>query len=332
MMVFLITLVAPVVFARNFDEKPNPIQEKQITLQFKARLLEPGLKNSEQQENREITFGPVNWDTPDKGVVLAHMWNISSLVEFELSQDRHAFQSLRITPVSRNAPTNSWNVWRHRYAYELVPGQGYFWNSLDMRKEPIDSTQALFLDHYLKDVWSYWTIKRLPKYLSQKSGEPISPETYIPDEDPSVAVLSQALKIKYDTQGLLGRVPVSFQIYLANVPVKVFFDIGKATSGTAPVNAPGGIHWSYDRTQWRERHGYRKTLFGGYEWDEQFPTRNDLSDKDGVLLDSLLDHAVEYWVDVAYTQALADVNKKMTRLVAELQYEIDAYNDAHPDN
>lgn len=67
--------------------------------------------------------------------------------------------------------------------------------------------------------------------------------------------------------------------------------------------------------EWRRRHGYRKTFIGGYEWEPGFPDTTPLTEKEGQLLDALMEKTVEGWVDSAMAQVVYDLNRKVGEAV-----------------
>ena len=288
--------------------------EKSIDVEFRAGFLEPGLEGHHEKSGDEIEFGPVTWLASNEGSVTTRIWNVSAPIEFETDGDSATIKRLRYRPTSSSADS-LWDVWRHRHAYLFLPGDGYYWNSLEDVKPRMDSAAGAFDDQYLKELWSYWTIKRWPQHAERPDIERRG------TDDSDSAILKKSVRIEYDAAGLTRPVRLAFQINLWHMPVRIFLDVASSSATANGEVAPhliGTYRWSYDRSEWRRRHGYHQGLWGKYKTDEGWPEKRKLSEQEGRWLDELLDRCVSYWVDVATEEVMADLESKVDAAVADV--------------
>jgi hypothetical protein len=285
---------------------PPGVRETTVEVRFTAGFLRPRADFHSRPKEEEILFGPVEWDSDRRGIVQTRIWDLNSVIEFECSPDRRQFTSLVINPPARGGPPLLWDVWRHRHAYVLVPGQGYFWNGLEDEKEPLAWDDGVFYDRYLRSLWTFWVMKRLPRHLAGEES-PAGPLVPTPP-----VVMAKDVRLRYDNKGLVRPVSVPFQISVWNVPVKVLFDVvvstGEARSADDPLHYRS--RWSYDRSEWRRLHGYSKNV-AGYDWDGDFPRDVPLTEESGVRLDRLLDRTVAYWVSTAVEQISESIDREL---------------------
>ncbi|MCG3205819.1 MAG: hypothetical protein KCHDKBKB_02542 [Elusimicrobia bacterium] len=296
---------------------PAPLSEKTIDLQFNAGFLEAGRQKANQRWGDEIHFDEIEWSSPTEGSVLARVWNVSSLIQFHISEDRKALKTLRFNP-KPGSPGNMWEAWRHRHAYIFLSGDDYRWNSLEDEKPRLDYDTGAFYDEYLKELWSFWTVKRLPNHASGKSSSVIEDES-------DVSAMKKSIRVRLDQAGLVQPLPVTFQINLWHMPVKIFFEVdssSNAARGYPEIHLVGKYTWTYNRAEWRRRHGYQQDFWGDYKVDADWPEQRRLSQTDGGRLDELLDRTVAYWVDVSIQQVLADLQQKVQMALVQARSEV----------
>lgn len=237
------------------------------------------------------------------GAADVHVWHAGSRVRFETDASG-ALGTLDIQPRSKDAKSDVWNVWRHRHGYGFVVGAGYFWNTLGDVRLPIDRAAGLRFDAFLKRVWGYWTVRALEGSVN------LPLDSTLPRREPHRV----SVRLPLTERGLARPVPAGFQINPWGVPVKIGFELHTSTVAAARgrlVSVKGPARWTYDRHEWRGRHGYERTLFRGYQWRNGFPADVPLSDEDGRALDALLDRGLAFWVEATVELFIADLNHRI---------------------
>ncbi|MCG3205345.1 MAG: hypothetical protein KCHDKBKB_02065 [Elusimicrobia bacterium] len=319
---FLLGLAWQIHFT-SCDSKPPEslgIHERKFPLTFRAQFLSPGRQKTGLVRGDEIRFGPVKWLAPTYGLTAAMMWGVATRVVFETTEDRKNVLALKIEPVKKENGESAWNLWRHRHGFQFLSGRGYFWNSVEDTRPLLDPQDSVFFDEVLRHVWGYWVQKRLPYFLSAGNTALGAHWSSLEEPEENLADLKKSVRLKYTKEGLFHPVPVIFQINLWNVPVKIDFQIVKSTDTSKGVFLMIGnkYRWRYDMGEWRRRHGYEKTLLGGFDWAKGFPITEGLSEENGRRLDRLIERTVEIWVDMAVLQVLDHLNRDFAQALSEL--------------
>jgi hypothetical protein len=297
------------------ETESNQVLEKSIEVEFRAVFLEAGYQKMRATKGDEIYFSQLHWDSPLEGNVLTRIWGVPSLIQFHLTEDRKNFTSLVFNP-KPGSPNTPWEMWRHRHAFLLVSGDRYYWNSLEDEKPVMEREKGLFFDRYLKELWSFWTLQTLSKRMEQNN-EPLLDNSY---ENEEFSTLRKKVQIQYDKMGLRNPIDMSFQINLWHMPVKIYFEL---KSSTQPINGSqseyvaNNIRWTYNRAEWRRRHGYFIDVWGDYRFETGWPEKKSLSTTEGQYLDELLDHCVSYWVEVSIQQVMSDLERKVQLALRE---------------
>jgi len=311
----------------------SPAREKTFDLELIAGFLEPGWQKSTERRGDEIRFGPVSWVSPTTGLVRAEMWDVFADVTFETDGSRKKTNAIRIDPVTRNKDESPWNLWRHRHGYQFFYGKGYFFNSLADVRPSMDPAGGAFYDHVLRNVWGYWVRKRLNDYLATGNTGKGADWSSVAPSSTAPSIMEKPIRLKYSARGLERAAPVLFQINLWHVPVKIDFEIVRSTEPRSSgnfISLSHGYRWKYNMAEWRRRHGYQKTFLGNYEWENGFPDEKKITEKEGKLLDGLMDRSVESWVEAAMAQVLFDLNRKLSGAMAELGPTTKNQSDAAP--
>ena len=227
-----------------------------------------------------------------EGTVQVRLWDASALVGFQRDAQGH-LTTLSVVPLSADARSDGWNIWRHRHGYVYVRDEGYYWNTLGDSRLPIRDAQGERYDTFLKAVWSYWTVVGLESVRLQGEPPPTAPS------QPYQRKVRVAL-----ADGRLARpAAVDIQINPWHVPVRVQLDVQSSTT-TAILEMVDGFQWKFDMDDWRQRHGYRRTLFFGYEWLDGFPAPFPMNGATGQELDHLLEKTMEYWSEAVASEVV----------------------------
>ncbi len=274
----------------------------EVDFNIQPSFLEPG------RLPRGRVDEPVEVKRPDDGgdgSVQVRLWQATAVVSYQRDPQGHLTQ-LVVVPLSADATSDGWNVWRHRHGYVFVRGQGYFWNTLGDYRYPIRDEQGARYDAFLKAVWSYWTVVGLETQRLKGA-----PRDAAPTGQPYRRVVRVALR-----DGKLARpASVDFQINPWHVPLRVQLDVQSSTS-SAILEMVDGFRWKYDMDDWRRRHGYRKTFFFGYEWLEGFPAPFPMNNGTGRELDHLLDRTMAFWSEAIAAQVVTELDWKIAASAA----------------
>jgi hypothetical protein len=103
------------------------------------------------------------------------------------------------------------------------------------------------------------------------------------------------------------------------MPVRINFEVvssSNSAQGYAGLHLAGQYHWSYNRAEWRRRHGYQRDVFGDYKVDDDWPESRRLTDEEGQKLDELLDQCVSYWVEVSIQHVLTHLEANIASAIA----------------
>jgi hypothetical protein len=131
--------------------------------------------------------------------------------------------------------------------------------------------------------------------------------------------MKKSIRIRYNAAGLTKPLPVLFQINLWHMPVRINFEVvssSNSAQGYAGLHLAGQYHWSYNRAEWRRRHGYQRDVFGDYKVDDDWPESRRLTDEEGQKLDELLDQCVSYWVEVSIQHVLTHLEANIASAIA----------------
>ena len=285
----------------------NETRTAEVDIAFKAGFLRPGVPASSSYRP-EMVLDKINWTSGHSGLVVAQMWGVNALIEFTASPERDRIEIIHINPLEQGGSPSLWDVWRHRHGILTSP-EGYAWNSTQEEKERLANADGVFYDRFLKGVWTYWALKKLPRHIKN------------PLENSAVSGLDQEnlfvdrIRVRYDANGLKEPVALSMRIHVWDMPVLLAFNVAPS-SATAANPAPGmtyKVRWTYDLDNWRQRHGYKKDLWG-YDWRSGYPAETPLTGEQGKSLDVMLDRSVAYWVDVVAEQLMADLEFKISQL------------------
>jgi hypothetical protein len=288
---------------------PEKTVEQTFTVELEAAFLRPD--GPHPQLDRAITFGPVLWNSATSGIVSVEMWDMKTVLEFETSTDKETITKVEFNRLEKSGSPIFWETWRHRHGIISAPAGGYLWNSNEDVKERIPPQEGALYDRYLKAVWTYWVIKKLPSHLAH-------PERRLSgDETKNADRMKRQIRIKFGTHGVVQPSLLPFQISVWNVPVKISFEVNPSTGDANGIYLSYKTRWTYDQSDWRELHGYKKDLWG-YGWDKDFPPEVPLTDETGKNLDALMDRNVSYWVDVATQLVAADLNGQLQEAMDKL--------------
>ena len=314
-----LSVAAVVAAGEETSPTPEPARERQVEIAFAADFLRPTTSLHSETDPQAIEFGSVTWESSTEGDVPARMWGVSAPLHFKLAADGVTLQKLDFNAPGRGGVPQLWDVWRHRHGYLYGRENGYFWNGFEDEKEPLSEQDGRFYDGFLKDLWTFWTVKKLPALLARTA---TIPTEAAPSPTPDVPEMRQRFPVSYDTHGLREPASFTFEFWAWNVPVRVTCDVLPSTS-TLDGSARFKARWTYDESEWRRVHGYGKDLFG-YSWDKDFPHQGPLTSEEGEKLDRLLEKTVEYWVDAALQQMSTQVDAQLALAVREYAAELTA--------
>jgi hypothetical protein len=261
-----------------------------------------------------MLFGPVQWANPSTGLVHARLWGLTSVVGF-ISEDKKTFTDLSFNDLRLGGSPRFWESWRHRHGFMFVPEKGYFWSSLEDQKEKLEGADGEFYDRYLKAVWTFWTIKKLPRHLVSPAENEL--ENSASENSPSPII--KEVRLTYDSQGLRKPLSIPLQINIWDQPVFIRFEVNPSTAPVTSItetNLRCRYSWTYNREDLRRLHGYTKN-FWGYSWDKDFPKDVPISPDTGLKLDAWLDRAVAFWVDATAAQIMAELNLEIQTALAQ---------------
>ena len=276
---------------------PISAAERVINIEVQADYLESDSQGSFLKWGKEIHFGPIDWLSETEGQTSARMWNTPALIDFQLTNDKKTVRCLSFNP-KPGAQENLWELWRQRHAYTFIPSHGYGWRTLGDAVLPMDYETGQFYDQVLKELWSYWIIKRIPEQLPQTQ---------------DISVLKKSVQIRTDETGRMEPTQLNFHLSLWHMPVKISFDVASSTQPghkSTTLQLLGKYRWKYDAEEWRERYGYRKDIWGDYGVVPGWPEKRRLSKQQGKVLDDLIDRTVTHWVETSIQKIMVDLQAK----------------------
>lgn len=284
-------------------------------MHFYAPFLEPGLGDSQAPRDSEMIADGLQWTGPDSGRLLVRMWDKKAIVDFKTGPDRRTLSEWRVDLDGDSQPGRGLDVWRHRHTYVKLPG-GYVWNSLGDARPPLEASLGADYDSALFGAWRLWAKRKLDRLLSSPSAS--EPPAASGSEG---AELNKKMRLRYDKRGLVGKASGEFFIRLWQVPVRVKFEIEPHTpSHHNPwiIQLARPIEIEYSPNEWRRRHGYGRSVAGGYAWDSDFPDPKPAIASAGPRLDDLLGRAGGYWAEAGVSIIMDGLDKQLKAAVSEL--------------
>jgi len=259
-------------------------------------FLEPG-PAPKGSARRAVEVGNVQSQT--QGIAQVRLWQATAQVGYKRDAMGH-LTTLSVVPLSADAGSDGWNIWRHRHGYILARDLGYFWNTLGDYRQPIRDDQGERFDAFLKAVWSYWAVVGLEEVRLKGAPPPlVPPQPY-----------RRTVKVALIDGKLARPAPVEFQINPWHVPLRVEMDVHSSTT-TGILQMVDGFSWKFDMDDWRRRHGYRRTLFFGYQWLPGFPEPFPMTAATGRELDNLLHRTMEYWSEAVAAGVITELDLKI---------------------
>lgn len=295
----IVFLVAIGALGRLLLTGPSPTTTQEIIVDVDAGFLAPYRARSIRQKSLESYGGPIRWLSLTTGVLPVRLWNVTSYVRFSLSPDYTNVTIESIEPVVRGPSVDGWDLWRHRHAYFLIPPDKYIWHAVDEYfPSPFAEETGKFYDRTLRDLWRTEAIRLINYLLAHPetalpfSGGAVINPRYLPERLPAATLLWPKNQNR--------PVPINFRISVWGVLVRVSFTMRNASAAVSdrdvfqPAPTMGAITWTYDRNEWRERYGYRKSFWGGYVRIDENGSHS-MTASEGRAMDDLMNHVTEYW-------------------------------------